>query len=181
MTKERMHFQVEGLEGLSNKATRFLRRHPEQARTAVVTALEVAALQYEPEGNDSIEEVPEALRPFVVRRSKEAELIGVSVAAERLKISRTTLYDWVAKRKLLAWKTTKRGLSIPAEQILGPGKVVPGLQQVLAVIEDPELAWLFLSQDWPFADEVVRPIDKLKAGKVAEVADAAPSFGTAVT
>ena len=49
------------------------------------------------------------------------------------------------------------------------------------IIEDPELACAFLSEGWPFENEVMRPIDKLKSGKVEEVMDAAPSFGTAIT
>jgi hypothetical protein len=85
----------------------------------------------------------------------------------------------VEKKILLGWKSTKRGPTIPAGQILGAGKVVPGIAQVVAIIGDPELASSFLSQDWPFADKVVRPLDKLKAGKVEEVISAAPSFGTA--
>jgi hypothetical protein len=52
---------------------------------------------------------------------------------------------------------------------------------VVEIIDDPELAWAFLSQEWPFADRAARPIDKLKAGKVEDVVNAAPSFGTAVT
>ncbi len=108
-------------------------------------------------------------------------MIGVSEAAVRLKISRTTVYDWVEKKMLLGWKSTKRGFTIPAEQILGPGKVVPGLPEVLEIIEDPELAWEFLSNEWPFADDMARPIDKLKAGSIEDVIGAAPSFGTAFT
>lgn len=101
--------------------------------------------------------------------------------AERLEISRTTVYDWVEKKILLGWKSTKRGLTIPAQQSFGPGKVVPGIARVVDIIGDPELAWAFLSQEWPFADKVARPLDKLKADDVEEVVSAAPSFGTAVT
>jgi hypothetical protein len=59
--------------------------------------------------------------------------------------------------------------------------VVPGIARVLQTIDDPELAWTFLSEEWPFANQTARPIDKLKAGEVEEVVDAAPSFGTAFT
>jgi excisionase family DNA binding protein len=108
-------------------------------------------------------------------------MIGVSEAAARLEVSRTTVYDWVGKKTLLGWKSTKRGLTIPAEQILDPGKVVPGIAQVLEIIDDPELAWAFLSEEWPFSDKAVRPIHKLKTGGIEEVVNAAPSFGTAFT
>ena len=126
-------------------------------------------------------EVPEDLEPFIVQRLPGSDTIGVSETASCLKVSRTTVYDWVEKKILLAWKSTKRGLTIPAEQILGPGKVVPGIARVLEIIDDPELAWAFLTQEWPFADRAVRPLDKLRIGEIEEVVDAAPGFGSAFT
>ncbi|MBF0250378.1 MAG: helix-turn-helix domain-containing protein [Alphaproteobacteria bacterium] len=178
---EDVGFQVKGIQGLSGAATRFLRQHPKEARLAVAAALEAAAVQYVVEDVGVPESVPESLQPFIVRRSSKAEMLGVSEAAERLKISRTTVYDWVDKNILLAWKSTKRGLTIPAEQILGPGNVVPGQDKVVEIIGDAELAWAFLTQDWPFADKVARPIDQLKAGHVEDVINAAPGFGASVT
>lgn len=177
--KSATEFHVEGLSGLSRNATRFLRHHPEEARMAVAAALEAAATQHGV-GRDA-GEVPEHLKPFVITRLRDPEMLGVSEAAARLKVSRTTVYDWVEKKILIGWKSTKRGLTIPAEQILGPGKVVPGIKQLLEIIDDPELAWAFLSGEWPFENEVMRPADKLKAGEIEAVMHAAPSFGTAVT
>lgn len=180
LTKEAARLRIEGIRGLSGTATRFLRQHPKEARIAIAAALEAAAVQFEAQDNVSTEG-SEALKPFVVRHASGANMLGVSDAAERLEVSRTTVYDWVEKKILLGWKSTKRGLTIPAEQILGPGKVIPGIAQVVEIIGDSELAWAFLSQEWPFADKATRPIDMLKADKVEEVVTAAPSFGTAVT
>lgn len=174
-------FRVEGLSGLSKSASRFVRRHPKEARMAVAAALEAAAVQYGAESDASMVEVPEALKPFVVHRALESDTVGVSEAAARLQVSRTTVYEWIGKKILLGWKSTKRGLTIPAEQILGPGKVVPGIPEVLEIIADPELAWEFLSEEWPFADKAARPIDKLKAGDVDDVSNAAPGFGMVFT
>jgi hypothetical protein len=174
-------FVITGFEGLSTEAIRFVHRHPKQARMAVAAALEAAAVQVRLEDDDAANDIPQGLGPFVVRKSVGADMIGVSGAAERLQISRTTVYDWIDKKILLGWTSTKRGLTIPAEQIRGPGKVVQGIAEVLEIIEDPELAWAFLSTEWPFASDVARPIDKLKAGRIEEVVDAAPSFGTAFT
>ncbi len=145
----------------------------------VIAALEAAAVQSEMRGSGASATVPERLEPFIVRRPKGADMIGVSEAAARLEVSRTTVYDWVARGILLAWKSTKRGLTIPAVQILGPGKVVPDLAKVVESIGDPELTWTFLAQEWPFADEAARPLDKLAAGRVEEVVAAAPGFGAA--
>jgi len=176
-------FHVEGLTGLSRNAASFLRRHPKQARMAVTAALEAAAVQFRADMDEGGDEagIPVALRPFVERHRPGAGLLNVSQAAGQLRVSRTTIYDWVERKTLLGWKSTKRGLAIPAEQILGPGKVVPGVPELCRIIRDPELAWAFLSEVWPFADEAARPIDKLKAGAVNDVIGAAPGFGTAFT
>ena len=179
MQKPAAEFHVKGLSGLSRKATKFLRHHPEQARLAVAAALEAAATQYGV-GSEAAE-IPEQLKPFVTTRLRDGDMLGVSETAARLEVSRTTVYDWIEKKILIGWKSTKRGLTIPAQQILGPGKVVPGVKRLLEIIEDPELAWAFLSEEWPFENEVMRPIEKLKTGKVGEVMAAAPSFGIAIT
>lgn len=179
--RQGVDLHIEGLRGLSRSAVRFLQQHPREARVAVAAALEAAAAQSDVERETSQRDIPESLQRFVVKRPLDSDMIGVSEAAERLKVSRTTVYDWVEKRTLLGWKLTKRGVIIPSAQILGPGKVVPGIARVLQIIDDPELAWTFLSEEWPFANQAARPIDKLKAGEVGEVVDAAPSFGTAFT
>lgn len=172
-------FQIKGLTGLSRTATRFLKQHPNRAELAVKVALETAASQFDESANT--EGVPDALKPFVVVKPRGTELIGVSEAASRLNVSRTTVYDWAEKGTLLAWRGTKRGLTIPAEQILGEGRVVEGIDRVIDIIGDPELAWEFLSVEGPFADRTARPIDMLKEGRLEEVLGAAASYGTATT
>ena len=160
---------------LSGAARNFVRSHPREARAAIAAALEAVAAQRE------VEDVPDRLRPFVVRRSTDGEILGVSEVAERLEVSRTTIYEWARTTRLIAWKTTKRGLRIPAEQILGVGQVVPGLKDVVDVIGDPELAWTFLTQEWAFEKTVALPLDLLKDGRIDEVLDAAPGFGATFT
>ena len=59
--------------------------------------------------------------------------------------------------------------------------MVAGIADVVHAIEDPELAWEFLSQEWPFEDAVAMPLDLLKAGRLDEVLDAAPGFGATFT
>ncbi len=176
-----MGFLVEGLPGLSSSARDFVRDHPREARLAVAVALETAAARCEAEESGAVVNVPEKLRPFIVRRTGREYILGVSEAAARLEVSRTTVYDWVEKITLLAWRSTKRGLSIPAAQILGPGRVVSGLADVVDVVGDPELAWAFLTQEWPFENTTATPLELLNAGRIDEVLDAAPGFGATFT
>jgi len=172
-------FQIKGLTGLSRNAARFLKQHPNRAELAVKVALETAASQLDDAA--ALDGVPQSLRPFVIAKQRGAETINVSEAAARLKVSRTTIYDWAERGTLLAWRSTKRGLTIPAEQILGEGRVVEGMDQVVEIIGDPELTWDFLSVEAPFTDRTARPIDMLKDGRVEEVLGSAASYGTATT
>ena len=176
--KETMGFLVDEFPRLSNCARTFVRDHPREARLAVAAALEAVAAQCGTEDADAGAQVPEGLRPFLVRRGGGEDILGVSEAAKRLKVSRTTVYDWVDRRTLVAWRSTKRELSIPAAQILGAGRVVAGLADVVDAIGDPELAWAFLSQEWPFDDTVTAPLTLLKAGRMDDVLGAAAGFGT---
>ena len=161
---------------LSEAGRRYLSEHPERARRLAARAIEAEARR-----DAGPEDIPEALRAFVCGPEPDAEIIGPSEAARRLSVTRNTVYDSVRKHKLLAWRTSKPGLKIPAEQIRGPGRIVEGVDQVWAILADPELAWSFLSEEQPFEDDAARPIDKLKAGRIDEVLGAAQSFGSTPT
>ena len=76
-------------------------------------------------GGRTVQEVPDQLRPFTIGRASE-EILGVTEAAPRLGVSRTTVYEWSERHTLIAWTGTKRELMIPAAQIVGAGRVVPG-------------------------------------------------------
>ena len=136
---ETMGFLEEGLPALSRSARAFVRHRPREARLAVTAALEAAAAQCEAEEAGAGPDVPERLRQFIVRRPVGDEIVGVSEAAARLEVSRTTVYEWVRRNTLLAWRSTKRGLHIPAAQILGPGRVVPGLADVVDIVGGPRI------------------------------------------
>lgn len=203
-------FRVEGIPGLSRKAADFLRRRPREARMAVAAALETAAAQdaqpaaakayklaaakrlqetaaardAQPAGKrrrSSSTEIPERLKPFLVSRPRSPDMLYAAQAAERLGVSRSTVYNWVRKGTLLAWQRRGRGLTIPAGQILGPRRVVPGLAEVMDIIGSARLTWVFLTEEWPLADDVAYPLEKLKSGQVQEVLDTAPAFGTTFT
>ena len=40
---------------------------------------------------------------------------------------------------------------------------------------------MFLTREWPFEDSVAAPLDLLKSGRVKDVLDAAPGFGSTFT
>ncbi|MCY4208383.1 MAG: hypothetical protein OXD29_10600 [Roseovarius sp.] len=108
-------------------------------------------------------------------------IVGVTEAASRLEVSRTTIYGRSKTSKLISWKTAKRRLCIPAGQIIGPGRVVSDLKEVFDVIEDSELAWVFLAREWAFEEMVAQPLELLKNGHIGEVLGAAPGFGATFT
>jgi excisionase family DNA binding protein len=192
--KQSLHVQPR----LSPQAVRFVARHPEQLDSLVAVALEAAAAQdalpsreQKASGGSSqdtleINELsatpvlPATLTRFVKRAPSSAQsLLNVSDAAKRLGISRPTIYAWIASKRLLGWQVTHRGPVIPAEQILGPRRIVAGLSQVLEVIPDPAVVWDFLTQETTLLNSRLRPIDALKAGRISEVVAAARSHGTA--
>jgi excisionase family DNA binding protein len=179
-SKERVEKPLTVRPALSRAAVQFVEKHPNEVTGIVANALEAAAV----EANLlPLKErvVPDALRRLVVSRSSdsgEGRVLSISEAAEALEVTRVTVYAWIESKRLLAWRATRRGVLIPAEQIMRVGEVVPGIAKVLAVIPDAEAAWDFLSEESAFLDpdKSVRPIDALREGKVDAVVAAAHSF-----
>lgn len=128
-------------------------------------------------------EVPEHLRDLVVTPQKnnterDPALISAAEAARLLRVDRQTVYNWIEHGKMLGWRyRTKQRINVPKDQILGPGAVVEGIEDILQIIERPELAWEFLYTLHSFDDGVMRPIDKLRAGDTSAVLDAARGYG----
>jgi len=182
--KPKVGFRIDRLRGLSRAAKDYLRSHPKEARKTVADALEDAAKKAQTvtyEVNGKTIEIPKELDHLIVVRKHRPELIGVAEAAALLKVTQRTVRDWVDKRIVLGWQSGKRGLTMPKEQILGPGKVVPGIKDLVEIIDgDPSLTWIFLNKKWPFEHDCVRPIEKLKVDKVDEVLRTAPGFGWGV-
>lgn len=167
---------------LSAAAAEFVQQHPDEARVAVTAALEAVAAHFDSVRDES--RIPDSLRPFVDEASAAAaddELIGPEEAARRLGVSRATVYNWIDSQRLLAWRLTRQGTLIPAEQILGRGEVAPGISRVLEVLPEPRSAWRFLKEESSFFDAPIRPIDALKAGRVDDVVVAARTSGEAFT
>jgi excisionase family DNA binding protein len=178
--KERVEKPLTVRPALSRAAVQFVEKHPKEVTRIVANALEAAAaeagLVVAPE-----RVVPDALRRLVIAPksdSSQARVLSISEAAESLEVTRVTVYAWIESKRLLAWRATRRGVLIPAEQIVGAGEVVPGIERVLAVIPDAEAAWDFLNEESAFVDpeSSVRPIDALRQGKADAVVAAAHSF-----
>jgi excisionase family DNA binding protein len=166
------------LPGLSAAAAEFVQQYPEEARLAVTAALEAVAAHFDSRRHES--SVPDSLRPFVDdSAATDKELINPEEAARRLGVSRATVYNWIDSKRLLGWRLTRQGTLIPAEQILGRGEVVRGIDLVLEVLSEPRTAWRFLKEESSFFDTPIRPIDALKAGEIDDVVSAARTSGEA--
>ena len=183
--KERVEKPLTVRPALSRAAVQFVEKHPNEVTGIVANALEAAALEAAAVETGLVvakdRVLPEALRRLVVSRgadSGEGRVLSISEAAELLEITRVTVYAWIESKRLLAWRATRRGVLIPAEQIVGAGEVVPGIREVLAVIGEPEAAWDFLNEESAFVDPEgqVRPIEALREGRVDAVIAAAHSF-----
>jgi excisionase family DNA binding protein len=171
---------------LSPAAVRFVETHPDEVQRIVATALESAAALDAagvPEASRSIPSTLQLLITSARSDSDEGRVLSISEAAELLEVTRVTVYAWIEAKRLIAWRATRRGVLIPAEQIMGPGEVVAGIERVLAVISEPAAAWDFLIEESPYVhpDALRRPIDALKAGQIDAVVAAANSSLDAFT
>ena len=171
---------------LSRAAVRFVETHPDEVQRIVATALETAAALDAtgvPAATRSLSPALQSLVTSARPSAEEGRVLSVSEASELLEVTRVTVYAWIEAKRLLAWRATRRGVLIPAEQIVGPGEVVPGIERVLKVISEPAAAWDFLTEESPYvnAGALRRPIDALKAGEIDAVIAAAHSFLDAFT
>ena len=180
-TADRVQRPVTVRPSLSRAAAQFVETHLKEVTGIVASALEAAAALEAEQGDAPLRVLPEALRRLVVTSRADSEagrVLNISEAAELLDVTRVTVYAWIEAKRLLAWRATRRGMLVPAEQILGAGKIVPGIDRILAVISEPAAAWDFLTEASPFIDPETsrRPIDALKAGEIDAVVAAAHSF-----
>ena len=185
-TVERVEQPLTVRPALSRAAVRFVETHPDEVQRIVATALETAAALDATGVPAATRSIPPALQRLVTSARPSAEegrVLSVSEASELLEVTRVTVYAWIEAKRLLAWRATRRGVLIPAEQIVGPGEVVPGIERVLKVIAEPAAAWDFLTEESPYvtADALRRPIDALKDGEIDVVVAAAHSFLDAFT
>jgi len=134
--------------------------------------------------HDQSNDVPQALRQFLVDESEDLgcdEMIDAAEAADRLDVTRATIFNWINEGRLIGWFATGGRIVIPAQQIAASGELVPGIPELIQEIGDSRAVWRFLTEKSPFFGEPARPIDKLKKGEVEAVIKAAQSQGDAFT
>lgn len=112
---------------------------------------------------------------YALRAEEDAGWAGptagpVEVAA-KLGVSRSTLHAWQTKRLVVGLLDGVRKTVFPLEQFAG-AKPLAGIADVLAVIPEPQAAWMWLKEHSPLLDGAT-PLARLKRGRVADVVEAA--------
>jgi hypothetical protein len=96
--------------------------------------------------------------------------------APKLGVSRSTLHAWQAKGLAIGLLNGVRKTVFPLEQFVD-GKPVAGIADVLAVIIEPQTAWMWLKEASPLLGGAT-PLAHFKRGRIAEVLRAAQTnFG----
>lgn len=105
------------------------------------------------------------------REAGETELLGAGDMAERLGVARTSLDNWRRAHKVLAFRKGVRNYVYPVRQFERRAPI-EGLDRVRAHFGDDETAWDWLVTPNRHTDDA-EPIDRLRKGKIDEVARAA--------
>lgn len=99
---------------------------------------------------------------------------GSTYLEENLRIARSTLHRWQRRGEVIALRKGGRKHVFPLAQFVD-GRPVAGIRDVLSLISNPRLAWLWLTRPSAQLDGRV-PIDLLRQDQVDEVIEAARVF-----
>jgi hypothetical protein len=99
---------------------------------------------------------------------------GSTYLEEHLRIARSTLHRWQRRGEVIALRKGGRKHVFPLAQFVD-GRPVAGIRDVLSLITNPRLAWLWLTRPSAQLDGRV-PIDLLRQDEVDEVVEAARVF-----
>ncbi|MGX7876471.1 MbcA/ParS/Xre antitoxin family protein [Mesorhizobium sp. ORM6] len=99
---------------------------------------------------------------------------GSTYLEENLRIARSTLHRWQRRNDVIALRKGGRKHVFPLAQFVD-GRPVAGISNVLELIGNPRLAWLWLTRPAAQLDGRI-PIDLLRADQVEEVVEAAHVF-----
>ena len=98
------------------------------------------------------------------------EVAGASEIERDLGISRSTLYSWTTRGAVISLKAGHRRHVYPLAQFID-GRPMDGIEEVLRISGNARAAWQWFVQDKPSLGGP--PLDLLRAGKTADVIDAA--------
>lgn len=104
------------------------------------------------------------------------QVAGQTYLEEHLRIPRSTLHWWQRRNDVIALRKGARKHVFPLAQFID-GRPAPGIREVLALIANSRLAWLWLIRPSPFLDGRV-PIEMLRQDLVADVVLAARDFSS---
>ncbi|PWJ90877.1 MULTISPECIES: antitoxin Xre/MbcA/ParS toxin-binding domain-containing protein [Mesorhizobium] len=99
---------------------------------------------------------------------------GSTYLEENLRIARSTLHRWQRRGEVIALRKGGRKHVFPLAQFVD-GRPVTGIRDVLSLISNPRLAWLWLTRPSAQLDGRV-PVDLLRQDQVDEVIEAARAF-----
>lgn len=99
---------------------------------------------------------------------------GSTYLEENLRIARSTLHRWQRRGEVVALRKGGRKHVFPLAQFVD-GRPVAGLREVLSLIRNPRLAWLWLTRPSAQLDGRI-PIDLLRQDQVDDVVLAARAF-----
>ncbi|TPN56160.1 MULTISPECIES: antitoxin Xre/MbcA/ParS toxin-binding domain-containing protein [unclassified Mesorhizobium] len=99
---------------------------------------------------------------------------GSTYLEENLRIARSTLHRWQRRGDVIALRKGGRKHVFPLAQFVD-GRPAAGISDVLKLIGNPRLAWLWLTRPAAQLDGRI-PIDLLRADQVEDVVEAARVF-----
>ncbi|WP_214473121.1 antitoxin Xre/MbcA/ParS toxin-binding domain-containing protein [Mesorhizobium sp. dw_380] len=99
---------------------------------------------------------------------------GSTYLEENLRIARSTLHRWQRRGDVIALRKGGRKHVFPLAQFVD-GRPVAGISDVLKLIGNPRLAWLWLTRPAAQLDGRI-PIDLLRQDQVEDVVEAARAF-----
>ncbi|RUV16013.1 antitoxin Xre/MbcA/ParS toxin-binding domain-containing protein [Mesorhizobium sp. M7A.F.Ca.MR.245.00.0.0] len=111
---------------------------------------------------------------FMLIEDWAGRVAGSTYLEENLRIARSTLHRWQRRGEVIALRKGGRKHVFPLAQFVD-GRPVAGIRDVLSLITNPRLAWLWLTRPSAQLDGRV-PIDLLRQDQVDEVVEAARVF-----
>ncbi|MBN9581135.1 MAG: DUF2384 domain-containing protein [Afipia sp.] len=120
-----------------------------------------------------------ALHELAVARRLEdwaGEVAGASALLRDYGIARSSLHRWQQNGDVIALLKGAKKHVFPVDQFID-SRPAKGISDVMAIITDPRVAWLWLSRANPVLGGR-KPIDLLKRDRVSEVVEAARDYFT---